>query len=69
LIEPDFADGDVLLGNPSSMEARRRILEYAYRHTRAVLLRTFEEGHAAFERTKWLVRPPRSSPLSTPVAT
>jgi predicted acylesterase/phospholipase RssA len=69
LVEPDFAEGDLLLGNPSSMEVRRRILEYAYRHTRAVLLRTFEEGHSAFERANWLVRPPRSSPLSTPLST
>jgi predicted acylesterase/phospholipase RssA len=68
-IEPDLGEGAVLLGNPASMEVRRRILEYAYRHTRAVLVRAFEEGHEAFRRANWLVRPPRSSPLSTPVAT
>jgi len=69
LIEPDLTEGAVLLGNPVSMEVRRRILEYAYRHTRAVLLRAFDEGHDAFARSNWLVRPPRSSPPSTPVAT
>ena len=69
LIEPDLAEGNLLLGNPSSMDVRRRILEYAYRHTRAVLLRAFEDGHEAFARSNWLVRPPRSSPLTTPVAT
>jgi NTE family protein len=69
LVEPDVVEGAVLLGNPSSMEVRRRILEYAYRHTRSVLLRAFEEGHEALSRASWLVRPPRSSPISTPMAT
>jgi predicted acylesterase/phospholipase RssA len=69
LVEPDVVEGAVLLGNPSSMEVRRRILEYAYRHTRAALLRAVEEGHGALARANWFLRPPRSSPPSTPTAT
>jgi predicted acylesterase/phospholipase RssA len=68
LIEPDPAEGGVLLGNPSSMDVRRRILEYAYRHTRSVLQRAFEDGHDAFARAGWLVRAPRSTPLAAPAA-
>jgi predicted acylesterase/phospholipase RssA len=67
LVEPDVSQGNLMLGNPSSMEVRRRILEEAYRHTRSVITRTFEDGHDAFERAGWALRPPRSSPLSSPV--
>jgi predicted acylesterase/phospholipase RssA len=63
LVEPDAAEGGLLLGNPSSMDVRRRILEEAYRHTRSALLRAFEEGHDAFERAGWTLRAPRSSPV------
>ena len=63
LVEPGAALGGLLLGNPSSMDLRRRILEEAYRHTRSVLTRAFEEGHDAFERAGWTLRAPRSSPV------
>lgn len=63
LVEPGAAEGGLLLGNPSSMDIRRRILEEAYRHTRSVLTRAFEEGHDAFERAGWTPRAPRSSPV------
>ena len=63
LVEPGAAVGGLLLGNPSSMDVRRRILEEAYRHTRSVLTRAFEEGHDAFERAGWTLRAPRSSPV------
>ena len=67
LIEPDPAQGGLMLGNPSSMDVRRRILEDAYRHTRAVVTRALEDGHEAFARAGWTLRPPRSSPISSPV--
>lgn len=63
LVEPGAAVGGLLLGNPSSMDVRRRILEEAYRHTRSVLTRAFDEGHEAFERAGWTLRAPRSSPV------
>ena len=67
LVEPDAGQGGLLLGNPSSMDVRRRILEDAYRHTRAVVTRALEEGHDAFERAGWSLKPPRSSPSSSVV--
>ena len=63
LVEPDGSEGGLLLGNPSSMEVRRRILEDAYRHTRAVVTRAFEGGDPVFERAGWTLRAPRSSPV------
>jgi predicted acylesterase/phospholipase RssA len=60
LVEPDQAEGGLLLGNPASMEVRRRILEYAYRHTQKVVTRAFEEGHGVFGRAGFSLRPPRS---------
>jgi hypothetical protein len=62
LVEPDAHHGSLLYGNPSSMDVRRRILEEAYRHTRAVVTRAFEEGHDVFGRTGWALRTSRATP-------
>ena len=62
LVEPDAHHASLLHGNPSSMDVRRRILEEAYRHTRAVIARAFEEGHDIFGRTGWALRLSRAKP-------
>jgi predicted acylesterase/phospholipase RssA len=62
LVEPDAQHASLLLGNPSSMDVRRRILEEAYRHTRAALARAFEGGHDVFGRTGWSLRTSRANP-------
>jgi NTE family protein len=62
VVEPDPAEGLVFSGNPASFDVRRRILEYSYRHARAVLTKAVEAGHAAVKRCGWSLRPPRSEP-------
>jgi predicted acylesterase/phospholipase RssA len=64
LVEPEPAEGVIMLGNPSSFDVRRRILESAYRHVRAVLGRAAESRHDALARAGWALRPPRSEPRS-----
>jgi len=61
-IEPEPAESLLFFGNPASFEVRRRILEYAYRHTRALVLQAAESGHPALERAGWSLRPVRSEP-------
>ena len=50
LVEPESTEGFVFLGNPASFEVRRRILEYAYRHTTAVVTHALDEKLPACER-------------------
>jgi NTE family protein len=61
-IEPESAESLLFFGNPASFEVRRRILEYAYRHTRSLVLQAAETNHPAFERAGWTLRPVRSEP-------
>ncbi|HEY3495770.1 MAG TPA: patatin-like phospholipase family protein [Polyangiaceae bacterium] len=61
-IEPESEESLLFLGNPASFEVRRRILEYAYRHTRALVTQAAEAGHPALERAGWTLRPARSEP-------
>jgi predicted acylesterase/phospholipase RssA len=58
LIEPESDQSVMFLGNPSSPESRRRVLEYAYKRTRAVLASSEE----ALSRAGLLLRPPRTEP-------
>jgi predicted acylesterase/phospholipase RssA len=61
-IEPEPAESLLFFGNPASFEVRRRILEYAYKHTRASIALAVEARHPAFERAGWTPRPARSEP-------
>jgi NTE family protein len=56
LIEPEPEQSVMFVSNPSSHEARRRVLEYAYRRTRAVLA----SSEDALARAGLTLRPPRS---------
>ncbi len=53
LIEPEPTDGILFMYNPASFGARRNILEYAYRTTRARMSKWFEAGSPALERAGW----------------
>jgi predicted acylesterase/phospholipase RssA len=61
-IEPEPAESLLFFGNPASFEVRRRILEYAYRHTRGLVAAAVEAGHPALVRAGWTPRPVRSEP-------
>jgi hypothetical protein len=55
--------------NPASYDARRGMLEHAYRLTRAQLGRAFAERHPALDRAGFVQRvsqsvPPPSSPFA-----
>ena len=56
LIEPEPTDGILFMHNPASFAARRKILEYAYRTTRARLAELFKKGEPALERAGWRLR-------------
>ncbi len=60
LVEPESHEGLVFFGDAASFDVRRRILEYAYRHTRAVLAQKAEARHPALDRAGWALKPPRS---------
>jgi predicted acylesterase/phospholipase RssA len=61
-IEPDPAESLLFLGNPASFDVRRRILEYAYRHTRSQVVQAVEAGHPALARAGFTLRSTRSEP-------
>jgi predicted acylesterase/phospholipase RssA len=61
-IEPEPAESLLFFGNPESFDVRRRILEYGYRHGRALIAQAVDAGHPAFARTGWTLRPARSEP-------
>lgn len=56
LIEPEPTDGILFMHNPASFAARRNILEYAYRTTRARMSKWFEAGSPALSRAGWRTR-------------
>jgi predicted acylesterase/phospholipase RssA len=62
LIEPEATDGILFMHNPASFAARRKILEYAYRTTRAHVAEWFRKGEKALERAGWHLR---AAPEST----
>lgn len=62
VIEPEPAESLLFFGNPASFDVRRRILEYAYRHARALVAAAADTGHPALERAEWKLRPTRSEP-------
>lgn len=53
LIEPEPTDAILFMHNPASFSARRAILEYAYRSTRARVSRWLAAGTRATQRTGW----------------
>jgi len=61
-IEPSPEDGILFMYNPASFEARRRLLEHAYKSTRAFLARAFTEEHPALARAGYQPRPSVSYP-------
>lgn len=56
LIEPAPEDGILFMYNPASFEARRKLLEYAYRHTRARVAEALGTEGSVFERSGWRPR-------------
>jgi NTE family protein len=68
LIEPEPTDAILFLHNPASFAARRQILEYGYRTTRARMTRWFATGSASLRRAGWKTStPPGSRPSSPPL--
>jgi hypothetical protein len=63
LLQPLREDGILAMYNPASYEARRGMLEHAYRHTRQVLARAFAEQHTALSRAGFVQR---TSPSMAP---
>lgn len=62
LIEPDPSDAILFMYNPASFAARRKILEYAYRATRAKLATWLAERHPALARAEWRAKPLEQEP-------
>jgi predicted acylesterase/phospholipase RssA len=73
VLQPQREDGIKAMYNPASYDARRGMLEGAYRYTRAVLARAFAERHPALLRAGFVQRisasmlppPPPSSPVAS----
>jgi NTE family protein len=57
LIEPQPTDAILFMHSPASFGARRTILEYAYRTTRARLIEWLEAGDPALARAGWRLSP------------
>lgn len=57
MLQPQREDGILAMYNPASYDARRGMLEHAYRHTRSLLARAFAERHPALERARFVPRP------------
>ena len=66
LIEPSPEDCILFMYNPASFDARRAILEYAYRHTRAELAKSFDSGDGALVRAG--LGPRVTSPAAYPAS-
>jgi NTE family protein len=62
VLQPNREDGILAMQNPASYDARRGMLEHAYRHTRAALARAFAERHPALERAGFVQRISGSMP-------
>lgn len=67
LIEPEPTDGILFMHNPASFAARRNILEYAYRTTRARLGAWFADDTHALARTGFRARVRGSSVVPPPL--
>ncbi len=68
LIEPEATDGILFLHNPTSFAARRKILEYAYRTTRARIAKWIDRGSSVLERVGWAIRSASGESLLPPSA-
>ena len=53
VLEPEPTDVLLFLHNPVNFDARRAILEYAYRTTRERIARWIEKNRAVVERFGW----------------
>lgn len=62
-IEPSPEDGTLFMYNPANFEARRRLLEHAYRSTRLELARRFAEGDSALDSAGFR---PKALPRTVP---
>ncbi len=62
LLQPQREDGILAMQNPASYDARRRMLEHAYRQTRAALSRAFAERSPALARAGFVQRASQSVP-------
>ena len=62
LLQPQREDGILAMYNPASYDARRGMLEHAYRQTRAFLARAFAERAGALERAGFVQRASQSVP-------
>jgi len=62
LLQPQREDGILAMYNPASYDARRGMLEHAYRHTRSLLARAFAERHPALVRAGLVQRVSASLP-------
>jgi predicted acylesterase/phospholipase RssA len=62
VLQPNREDGILAMYNPASYDARRGMLEHAYRHTRAALSKAFAERHPALERAGFVQRISGSMP-------
>jgi predicted acylesterase/phospholipase RssA len=67
VLQPEREDGILAMNNPASYDARRAMLERAYRVTRSHLAKAFAERHPALERARF-VRRPSPSMLPPPPA-
>jgi NTE family protein len=67
VLQPSREDGILAMYNPASYDARRGMLEHAYRLTRAHLSRAFGERDPALSRAGFVQRPSQSlSPSASP---
>jgi NTE family protein len=57
VLQPQREDGILAMYNPASYDARRGMLEHAYRQTRSALARAFAERNVALERAGFVQRP------------
>jgi NTE family protein len=60
VLQPQREDGILAMHNPASYDARRGMLEHAYRHSRHVMARAFAERHGALGRAGFVQRASQS---------
>ena len=60
VLQPQREDGILAMYNPASYDARRGMLEHAYRHTRSFLARAFAEHDPALGLAGFVQRAPQS---------
>jgi NTE family protein len=60
VLQPQREDGIVAMDNPASYDARRGMLERAYRQSRQTLARAFAERHPALDRAGFVQRTSQS---------